>query len=325
MCLSIHDDFAIYGPLNNDVINQIISKKRNYRLIDINDPFDFIMNPNGTPMGWTPYAYTTVTVNTKDNSKIREVKYKWSTSTKRPNDSEWTTMKNNDNTNSFTNKFIWDSNGLWYLHVLAVDEYGLEKYYVSDVFVVDRYKPKSLTLSPDGMKNQDKKELSIEIGKSAKQVFPGTLVKIKGTNTSILMPDDLPEGTTLKVEPVNMAVKGYKQVGEMFNFIFAFPSGKENYKGNFILTLGVHQDGGNPAIYYYNEQTKSLEKIGGKINGNAITAKVNHFSTYGVFTEANINNQLPETATNMYNWLLIGIGFVFCAIFMLSIKRKRNI
>lgn len=126
----------------------------------------------------------------------------------------------------------------------------------------------------------------ITLNSSPKFVYPGLKVNVKDANTSIQLPTDLPENTMLRIESVNnMDTDGFKQMGEMYSFILMYPEGEEDYKGEFILTMGVDNHADNVAIYYYNEQKGIWEYIGGDIEDDQITTNVNHFSTYAVLSE----------------------------------------
>lgn len=168
-------------------------------------------------------------------------------------------------------------------------------------------------------------------------VYADSLSKVKNTHVSIQLPADLPEGTTLRVETVNIAVVGYEQAGEVYRFVFTYPDGHEDYTGDFALTLGVNSDAAHAAIYYYNEETKTLEYIGGEAADGVITAAVNHFSTYGVFVKKTDKGEgttipsehkndpegqlLPKTATAYYSWLLTGGIFILLAIILMWMNR----
>src|SRR5699024_6983556 len=106
----------------------------------------------------------------------------------------------------------------------------------------------------------------------------------KDTDTTIQLPDNLPDGTTLQVKSVNdLSHPVLDKAGEVYDFVFTYPKGHESYSGDFTLTLGVRDDAQHPAIYHYNEQTKTWKQVGGKRTNGTITATVSHFSPYGVF------------------------------------------
>ncbi len=87
-------------------------------------------------------------------------------------------------------------------------------------------------------------ENPVEIGidEAAKLVASGALISIISSNTTIQLPTDLPEGTMLKVESVVKPAPGLMRAGEAFNFIFTYPTGYEDYTGEFVLTLGFDKD-----------------------------------------------------------------------------------
>ncbi|MEN2766877.1 DUF4430 domain-containing protein [Ornithinibacillus xuwenensis] len=119
-------------------------------------------------------------------------------------------------------------------------------------------------------------------------VTKNQVVKIKGSKTQVVMPDDLPEGTKLIVREITKQSPGLEKAGDVFNFEFQFPDGKQP-KGSYQLTMGVNSgvDLSKTGIYYLNEQTEAWEYVGGwgDAKDEVITVQVDHFSTYGVFTD----------------------------------------
>src|SRR5699024_3659987 len=106
--------------------------------------------------------------------------------------------------------------------------------------------------------------------------------KVKETHTTIQLPDDLPEGTTLAVKTTDTSTEGFDLAGEMYDFDFTFPEEYEDDTGEFVLTMGVDKDAENASIYHYNGQSKEWEPIDGDKDNGQITATVEGFSTYGV-------------------------------------------
>lgn len=116
------------------------------------------------------------------------------------------------------------------------------------------------------------------------EVFPGITVFIKGTQTIIQLPADLPMGTLLQVHSIEAEQQdGLEQAGEVYDFLFTYPESDEGYMGDFILTMGVDGDSEQAAIYHYQKGSEKWEWIGGTIDARTITANVSHFSAYGVF------------------------------------------
>src|SRR5690606_26355967 len=70
------------------------------------------------------------------------------------------------------------------------------------------------------------------------EVFGHQLVKVKDTAISILLPEDLPEGTKLVIS----LVEEDDAAGDVVDVDLQLPGGHENYEGTFVLTLGVGDD-----------------------------------------------------------------------------------
>lgn len=151
----------------------------------------------------------------------------------------------------------------------------------------------------------------IEKGKKV-EVKQGEKINIQGSNVDLQLPHDLPDGTRLTV--TNSTIKEYgglKPAGDILEFTFEYPNG-ESGEGFYILTFKVDSgvDIHKAGVYHFNEEKGEWEYIPGEINAEerTITVKVDHFSTYGVFTHNEENGKpLPKTATESYNLLLIGL------------------
>ncbi|WP_407272937.1 glycosyl hydrolase family 18 protein [Radiobacillus sp. PE A8.2] len=184
----------------------------------------------------------------------------------------------------------------------------------------------------------------IKVGETT-EVVAGSEISIEGSNTRVMLPADLPIGTTLTVRAVNETVKGLEKAGDVYEFDFIYPNG-EDFNGKFTLVLDYDEtnySSNEVSIYYHNEVNDKWEHRGGQVGNGTITLEVPHFSTYGVFTEitsdesngsqddedqGNTNqNELPDTASSMYNWIVIGLFLISIgAIFvMISIRKKINL
>ncbi len=87
----------------------------------------------------------------------------------------------------------------------------------------------------------------------------------------------------------------------------------EDLKVVYIDENGDHKEIISPISY--NKET------------GEVVAKLTHFSAYGVFEIASEDNgeALPDTATNQYNWLLVGgLLLVIGAITLVAVRRKRQ-
>lgn len=226
---------------------------------------------------------------------------------------------------------------------------------------------------------EESKELAVTeviVDKPPVLVAAGTTITVRDTETTIQLPDDLPEGTRLQVKSVkDLTFEGFQLAGELYDFIFIYPEGEEDYTGEFILTMGVTEDSDQTALYHYQDGTKTWEYIGGTRDKDSITATVNHFSIYGVWMEEDnsippskekpeqtetdhdkpskidkeeqdsitldqtnntettkevIDNEqelkqnLPNTATQQYNWLLAGLILLLLGSSIWWIGRKRK-
>ena len=81
-------------------------------------------------------------------------------------------------------------------------------------------------------------ELNIDLNKKV-NVSKGQKILINETDVSLLLPIDLPEGTTLTVtrtsDDVIAKAKELKDVGDVLNFKFEFPEGFDHYRSNTHL------------------------------------------------------------------------------------------
>lgn len=215
-------------------------------------------------------------------------------------------------------------------------------------------------------------EQHINLGEAV-TVSRGQWIFIDDTNVRIQLPDDLPEGTTLIVtatdEETLAKADDLEQVGDVLNFTFNFPTGFEDFEGNYQLIMGYDYDSTDEIdIYYFNESAGKWESQTGEVNPatKEISLTVLHFSNYGVFSEVDQPEEpkdkedppvsktpaeepvedenddsdvviedekdqdikeagiLPNTATNNYNMLLIGIVFIGIATVILYSQRKRQ-
>ena len=145
-------------------------------------------------------------------------------------------------------------------------------------------------------------EKIIQVG-DVVEVEKGQTISIEGSNTSLLLPNDLPEGTTLKVTTPTKEKTPYKGLtlaGDWFDFNIQYAEGARKGTESYQLSLGVNDgiDNSKTGVYYFNEQSKQWQNKAGWGNAKegVITIDVDHFSTYGVFTdvEGPTNVQISE-------------------------------
>lgn len=138
------------------------------------------------------------------------------------------------------------------------------------------------------------------------------------------------------------SVKG--SIGGVYDFTIIQGGEKiSSFQNPVSLTFKVNKNQvknpKNVKIYYYNEQIKKWEKIGGAYENGFVTADTSHFSKYTVFESTNqyiagdhseniVNTSgksLPGTATNMYNIVIVGLLLIIMGstVIVLSRKQKR--
>ena len=131
-------------------------------------------------------------------------------------------------------------------------------------------------------------------------VSAGQKILINDTDVSLILPTDLPEGTTLTVTPTSEdALKkadGLKAVGEVLNFKFEFPEEFDDYEGKFKLVMGYDADESfDVDIYYFDEAKGVWKSQDGKVDKESkeISLEVAHFSNYGVFAQLDVEKEDP--------------------------------
>ncbi|WP_407270178.1 immunoglobulin-like domain-containing protein [Radiobacillus sp. PE A8.2] len=163
-----------------------------------------------------------------------------------------------------------------------------------------------------------------------RKVRKGEKFIIEGTTSSIIMPDDLPLGTTIMIEKVEGDANGnLKLAGDVYEVTVVYPDGATPPQNDFTLTLSYAADADSNAvnIYYFDEETNEWVLEGGQVNteNKKITLHVPHFSKYGVFQEVSSDDatedpdenetpnaeddkeELPNTSTITFNLLLLGM------------------
>ncbi len=84
-------------------------------------------------------------------------------------------------------------------------------------------------------------------------------------------------------------------------------------------------------VYFWNKDKKKWELVGGTYENGQIKAMTNHFGTFAVFRPNDLDGKklssgsnLPNTATNMYNWLFAGILILMFGGAMFLVPRLRH-
>ncbi|HLS35171.1 MAG TPA: prenyltransferase/squalene oxidase repeat-containing protein [Bacillota bacterium] len=138
--------------------------------------------------------------------------------------------------------------------------------------------------------SEDKEEKNIVEVKKGKDgtinVKPDAPIIIN-ESTKIELPEDFPANTKLTVTyPKQDILKGVNVAGDAYTFSFDFPEG-EHATGLYTLTMYIdeHANHEKVALYYFNEERKAWEFVGGEVIDGQIRAEVNHFSTYAVLSD----------------------------------------
>lgn len=90
-------------------------------------------------------------------------------------------------------------------------------------------------------------------------------------------------------------------------------------------------------VFYWNPTTKVWELIGGEYKDGFVTVETNHFSTFTVFEMENAEDEtidmpaptvddahkLPNTATNAFNYLLVGLLLLLTATTFFLVNRRK--
>ncbi|UKS26305.1 S-layer homology domain-containing protein [Paenibacillus sp. HWE-109] len=122
-----------------------------------------------------------------------------------------------------------------------------------------------------------------------------------GDAVSISIPADA-SGKELKltIEKVadtqKLLTKNDVLASPVFEILKNFP---ENFGKEITLTFTFDpksmKKGQQPSVFYYDEAKKVWVKVGGTVNGNTITVKVNHFTKYAVFGEGQDSDSTADT------------------------------
>ncbi|MFL0266773.1 LPXTG cell wall anchor domain-containing protein [Candidatus Clostridium radicumherbarum] len=121
----------------------------------------------------------------------------------------------------------------------------------------------------------------------------------------------------------DFSLSAYKQDGTKIKDIHTFKSGKANISVKLSKDEISGLDITKLAAFYYNENTKQWEKVGGSYNKDTMTFTfdTSHFSKY---TIAEANGMLPQTGSviNFNNLMLLAFAFILIGGFMFFRKDK---
>ncbi len=190
------------------------------------------------------------------------------------------------------------------------------------------------------MKNKSKVKLVLtkEQVQIAKQ--KGLTFTIQNRDMNVAIPaENLPDGdVTIHMEKLK-DIKG--AVSAVYDITITSGTKEfHQFQKDMILTFKVTDKVKQPEnikVYYYNEDSRKWELIGGTYKDGFVTATTNHFSTFTAFEvnadeeivkaqQPEADSMLPSTATNSFNMLLIGM-FIFTigGLLLLFKNRKASI
>lgn len=179
---------------------------------------------------------------------------------------------------------------------------------------------------------------------------PNAKVKINKGDVEVELPLTLLKGInqkiTVKIKPISFN----GAIGPVYDFSIQAEDGTKISKfENHKVTLKFKvdplkvKDWNNVVVYYIDENGNKAEKIIPTKNDSKngyIWAEVSHFSTYGVFEVTssennttnpvvesknnNTGNELPNTATNHFNLIVMGLMLVVIGGIVVIFKRRQT-
>ncbi|SEN40419.1 LPXTG-motif cell wall anchor domain-containing protein [Mesobacillus persicus] len=199
-------------------------------------------------------------------------------------------------------------------------------------------------------------ELKVELDKAALNslIEKNNELKIEKGDSSLIIPVSILEQIAAIAGDQPVVIKMVKQqaanaLGAVYDFtITAGSTVISDFNGQEVtFTLEVNPDlvaDLDPSLvkaFYYNEETKEWEVIEDSVYDPAtglVTATTTHFSTYGVFKDDSSEtkgtpsvastgtngNILPNTATNQFNLLALGLLLVAMGAVVIVSRRRTN-
>ncbi len=148
-------------------------------------------------------------------------------------------------------------------------------------------------------------------------------------------------------EAVEITLQKMKDIEDALSAVYDFKiiqGNQEISQFDANVTLSFKVDTSNVTnpdhvkVFYWNPETEEWELVGGNYQDGVVTVETDHFSTFTVFEIENSEdetgdeeqpsaeqsqNQLPDTATNSYNYLLAGLVVLLTGLlFFIYYRRK---
>lgn len=163
-------------------------------------------------------------------------------------------------------------------------------------------------------------------------------IVIKNNDVEVQMPaTNFPSGEVVVQFKRMKDIKG--AVGAVYDFTITVNGNQyhvfdRHMKLVFKVDTKKVKNSENVTVLYYNEETKKWENIGGEYKDGVVTALTDHFSTFAAFevsSDKDLTNiskpqegyKLPNTATNFYNLLLLGVLITVAGGLTLFLQRRK--
>ncbi|MFC4387130.1 phosphatase PAP2 family protein [Gracilibacillus marinus] len=142
--------------------------------------------------------------------------------------------------------------------------------------------------------------------------------------------------------PVSIQLKRMADIEQALSVVYDFEMKQDNklvekFNQKVKLTFSVDSEKvkntNNAKVFYWNPELEKWEVVGGKWQDGKVIAETNHFSTYTVFEAEeevvqdvviDAGQTLPDTATTMYQYMLIGLLLFLSGTTYLFLKRKTS-
>lgn len=195
------------------------------------------------------------------------------------------------------------------------------------------------------LEKETKEEIDVVVTKEQIQKLKekGAALAVKNEDVTLHIPIGI-----FSDEDTSVTLKKLPTVTNAVSDVYDFTITQGNkvvsqFSQPITLTFNVNLDGvKDPSklkVFYYNEKTGKWENIGGTFENGVVTAETRHFSTYTVFesNESTVSTQetgsivtkseskkLPNTATSMFNYLVIGMILFLIGAGLLLVNRRKQ-
>ncbi len=209
--------------------------------------------------------------------------------------------------------------------VVTIETRDLEALEDHSTFVID-------------VKNKVVVEVKLTAGQIAIMKEKGLTLKIVNKDMFVKIPaENLPNGDVV------IHVERMKDISNALSAVYDFKiisEGKEYHEFDQNMTLSFKVTGKvkkkeNVKVYYYNEEAKKWELVGGVYEKGYVTAETDHFSTYTVFEITSTDEEeklvapeagytLPNTATNTFTMILLGFIIIMAGGLTVFFQRRKK-